>query len=72
MRDRLYRQIHNRVIKLTPSSMSDIITRQEQGRLSRQEKAYLEALDTLQLRNNTLMQRHLENCFKKSEDWTHA
>jgi hypothetical protein len=72
MKDRLYRQIHNRVIKLTPSSMSDIITRQEQGRLSRQEKAYLEALDTLQLRNNTLMQRHLENCFKKSEDWTHV
>ena len=72
LKDRLFRQIHQRVIRLTPGRTSDILTRQKEGRLTKKDQDYLEALETLKLRNNALIHRHLETCFKTSEDWTHA
>ncbi len=72
MKDRLYRQIHNRVIKLTPTRMSDILKRQRQGKLTSFDMQYVEATQTLRMREEYIRLNYLESCFNNSQDWTHA
>lgn len=72
MQDQIYRDIHKQVVKLQPRSIGDVLSRHKSGKLSRREIDYLEAAQTLSMREKTVRLNYLENCFNKSQDWTHA
>lgn len=72
MKDRLYQQIHKRVVKLTPTRMSDILKRQTQGKLTSFDMEYVEATQTLRMREEFIRLNYLENCFNNSQDCNHA
>jgi len=72
MKDQLYRDISEQVVKLQPKSIGDVLSRHKRGKLSKKEIAYLEAMKTREMRAKALQFNYLETCFKKSQDWTHA
>lgn len=70
MKDDLFREIHERTTKLTPkrSELRTVWQRSKSGNITPEERAYLEAYTTRQMRVESLQIDYLESCYQQSSD----
>jgi|MDSW01.1.fsa_nt_gb hypothetical protein len=69
-KDELFRDIHNRLIKLTPKGGTcGLFTRAKRGDITEEERAYLDAWQARQLRIEILRINYLNACFQNSPNF---
>ena len=70
MKDYLFREIHDRTVKLQPkrSEYLTVWERSKSGNITEKERQYLEAFHARQLRIEALSIKYLETCYENSED----
>ena len=70
MKDDLFREIHDRTTKLTPkrTALRTVWQRSRSGNITPEEREYLEAYTTRQMRIESLQINYLESCYQQSAD----
>ena len=70
MKDDLFREIHDLTTKLTPDreALRTVWKRSKTGNITPDERAYLEAHSTRQMRIESLQIDYLESCYQQSAD----
>lgn len=69
-KDELFRSIHDRLISLTPKGGTcGLFTRAKRGDVTEEERKYLEAWHTRQMRIESLQLDYLEACYQNSPNF---
>ena len=70
MRDELFIEIHDKTTALTPKkdALRTVWQRSKSGNITPEERAYLEAYTTRQMRIESLQIDYLESCYQQSSD----
>ncbi len=68
LRDELFIQIHDKTTALTPKkeALQTVWQRSKSGNITPEEREYLEAYTTRQMRYESLQIKYLEACYQKS------
>ena len=69
-KDELFRELYARTSKLTPDSkaLRTVWQRSKTGNITPEEREYLEAYTTRQMRAEALRLQYLESCYQQSLD----
>ena len=70
MRDELFIEIHDKTTALTPKreALQTVWQRSKSGNITPEEREYLEAYTTRQMRYESLQIKYLESCYQQSFD----